>query len=441
MLYLELTFVALLIVLNGLLAMSELALVSSRRSRLDQLAGHGSRGARTALRLIGDPSGFLSTVQIGITLVGILAGAFGGATLADRLGDWLDTIPALAPHGDRIGIGIVVVAITYLSLIIGELVPKRVALANPERVAAMVARPMSQLARVAAPGVWVLRASTEAVLRLLGLSGVRSQTVTEDEVKSLIAEGTQAGVFVPQERRMIEGVLRLADRPVRVVMTPRSEVVWIDVAAGRETLREVVESSNFSRLLVCENSIDNAVGVLNVKDALAPALRGEPLTVGALMAPALVVPDRTSVLQLLDRFRRERIHMAVVVDEYGTTEGVVTPTDVLESIAGELPERGEITEPPIVQREDGSWLVDASLPFDEFADRFTLRDARETGFHTVAGFVLQRLGHLPDVGESFRHGDLRVEVMDMDGRRVDRVLVQRMPDGGQAENHGADGDG
>jgi putative hemolysin len=428
MLYLEIFFVVLLIVLNGLLAMSELALVSARRSRLDQLAGQGHRGARTALRLLDDPSGFLSTVQIGITLVGILAGAFGGATLADRLGDWLDSIPALAPNGDRIAIGIVVVLIAYLSLIVGELVPKRIALTNPERVASFVARPMRLLSRLAAPGVWVLRASTEAALRLLGLSGSRSETVTEDEVKSLIAEGTRAGVFVPQERRMIEGVLRLADRPVRVVMTPRAEVVWIDAAADRQTLREVVESSPFSRLLVCENAIDNAVGILNTKDVLPPALRGEPISVRALTAPVLVVPDRTSVLQLLDRFRREGIHMAVVVDEYGTTEGVATLTDVLESIAGDLPERGELTEPPVVQREDGSWLVAASMPFDEFADRFALRGGPDGGFHTVAGFVLHRLGHLPDAGESFHYGDLRIEVVDMDGRRVDRVLVQRLPD-------------
>ncbi|MGF1630955.1 MAG: hemolysin family protein [Kiloniellaceae bacterium] len=429
MLYLEILFVVTLVVVNGLLAMSELALVSSRRSRLDHLARQGSRGARTALRLIDDPSGFLSTIQIGITLVGILAGAFGGATLADRLGDWLDSFPALAPNGDSIAIGLVVVAITYLSLIVGELVPKRIALANPERVASIVARAMHRLSRLATPGVWVLRSSTEAVLRLLGLAGTRSETVTEDEVKSLIAEGTQAGVFAPQERRMIEGVLRLADRPVRVVMTPRAEVVWIDSRADVQTLRQIVENNRFTRLLVCENSIDNAIGLLHMKDVLPLALRGEPVSVQALMVPVLVVPDRTSVLQLLDRFRREGLHMAVVVDEYGTTEGVATLTDVLESIAGELPERGEITEPAVIRRDDGTWLVAGSLPFDEFADRFGLRVAPEGGgFHTLAGFVLQQLGHLPESGDSFRYRNFRIEVVDMDGRRVDKVLVQHLPD-------------
>jgi len=438
MLYLEIVFVVLLIVGNGVLAMSEMALVSARRSRLDQLAGKGRHGARAALRLIDDPSGFLATVQIGITLVGILAGAFGGATLADRLGDWLDTFAWLAPHGDRIGIGVVVIIITYLSLIVGELVPKRVALANPEGVAMKIARPMNLLARLAAPGVWVLRISTEAVLRTLGLSGVRSQTVTEDEVKSLIAEGTRAGVFVPQERRMIEGVLRLADRPVGVVMTPRAEIAWIDVDADRETLRSALEECPFSRLLVCEQSVDNTLGMLSIKDVMVPLLRGEELSVRALLAPVLVVPDRASVLQLLDRFRREGTHMAAVVDEYGTTEGVVTLTDVLEAIAGDLPERGEISEPPLTQREDGSWLVDGSFPFDEFVDRFALRAAPETGFLTVAGFVLHRFGHLPGVGESFLCDGLRIEVLDMDGRRIDRVLVQRLA---ESDNAGPSADG
>jgi putative hemolysin len=292
---------------------------------------------------------------------------------------------------------------------------------------------MNKLSRLAAPAVWLLKTSTEAVLRLLGLASTRSQTITEDEVKSLIAEGTRAGIFVPQERRMIEGVLRLADRPVRAVMTPRAEVCWIDSQADRDSLLSAIEGSRFSRLLVCEGSIDHAVGILHAKDMLPQALRGSDMDLRALMVPAVVVPERTSVLQLLDRFRREGIHMAVVVDEYGTTEGIVTLTDVLESIAGELPERGEITEPLIVQRHDGSWLVVGSLPMDEFEDRFGLRGASHAGFHTLAGFVLQQLGHLPDVGESFLYKDFRFEVVDMDGRRVDKVLVQQVPSSDQPD--------
>lgn len=427
MLYLELFFVLLLTLLNGVLAMSELALVSSRRSRLDQMASRGSSGARAALRLVDDPGGFLSTVQIGITLVGIFAGAFGGATLAGRLGVWLDGFPALAPYGHDVAIAVVVLAITYLSLVVGELVPKRIALTDPERVASLVARPMQGLSRVAAPAVWLLRISTETILRALGLSGTRSETITEDEVKSMIAEGTRAGIFVPQERRMIEGVLRLADRPVRVAMTPRAEIEWIDVDAHAEELLQAAEGRRFSRLLVCEDSVDNAVGVLHTKDMLPLALRNEPISARAVMAPALIVPDRTSILQLLDRFRREGIHMAVVVDEYGTTEGIATLTDVLESIAGDMPERGELTEPLVVRRSDGSWLVAGTLPVDEFEERFGVAGMRgDGGFHTLAGFVLQQLGHLPDAGEAFDYGPLRFEVIDMDGRRIDKVLVQRL---------------
>lgn len=426
MLYFEILFVLSLMFVNGLLAMSELAVVSSRKSRLGKMAGDGSAGARIALRLIDDPSRFLSTVQIGITLVGILAGAFGGATLADRLGDWFNTFAFVAPHGDTVAIGMVVAAITYLSLVVGELVPKRIALANPERVASLVARPMDRLSRVAAPAVWLLKASTDAILRLLKPS-TRRATVTEDEVRSLIAEGVRSGIFMPQERELIDGVLRLADRPIRHLMTPRSAVVWIDAAVDRDTLARVVEKNRFSRLLVCERSLDRAVGVIHTKDLLPLALRDEPIDVTTLMAPAPVVPDSVSALQLIDRFRRERVHMAVVVDEYGVTEGIATPVDVLETIAGELPERGEALEPRITRRDDGSWIVDGMLPIDELEECLGMRDLHEGGdFYTVAGLVLQRLGRLPSAGETLQHRGARFEVLDIDGHRIDKVLVQRV---------------
>jgi putative hemolysin len=425
MLFLEILVVVLLTLVNGMLAMSELAVVSSRRSRLAQMAGDGNRRAGIALRLYDDPSRFLSTVQIGITLIGILAGAFSGATLADRLGDWFDTFPGIAPNGDAVAIGLVVVAITYLSLIVGELVPKRVALANPERVAAVVAQPMHLLSRVARPAVWLLKLSTEAALRCLRLGEQRGTTVTEDEVRSLIAEGARAGIFLPQERRMIDAVLRLADRPVGAIMTPRPEVAWIDVGADRVALLAAIEARRFSRLLVCEGSIERTVGVVHINDLLPVALRHAPIDLRTLMAPALYVPDRTTVLALIDRFRRERRHMAIVVDEYGAIDGVATLTDVLASIAGDLPEHGATVEPLLVRRGDGSWLVDGSLPVDEFEDRVGLRDLRAGGrFHTVAGFVLQQLGHLPVAGESFFCQGARFEVVDMDGHRIDKVLVQ-----------------
>jgi putative hemolysin len=423
--YIELILVGLMIVANGLLSMSELAVVSSRNSRLNYMAGRGNRGARVALRLVADPSRFLSTVQVGITLVGVLAGAFGGATIADRLGGWLDRFPALAPHGDAIAIGTVVVCITYLSIVFGELVPKRVALSDPERVAAIVAPPMRILSRSMAPVVWLLKVSTEAALRLFGLSQAREATITEDEVKSLIAEGTRAGIFVPQEREMIEGVLRLADRSVRVIMTPRTDVVWLDVGADAETIARVIADHRFSRLLVCEGSIDRAVGAVHTKDLLEASLKDEVLDLRSLMTPVLSVPQQTPVLKLLDLTRRERLHMAVVIDRYRTTQGIVTLTDVLESIAGEFPEPGEEYESPIALREDGSLLVDGGLPLDELEDRLRLPGLRdETRFDTVAGFVLQQLGHLPEPGESFVYRNACFEVVDMDGRRVDQVLIR-----------------
>jgi putative hemolysin len=306
MAFVEIVLVLALILLNGLFAMSELAVVAARRVPLQQMARAGSRGARTAMQLIQDPGRFLATVQIGISLVGVVAGAFGGATLGNRLGQWLDRWPAIAPHGNTIAIGLVVVAITYLSLVVGELVPKRVALANPERMAALVAPLMSLLSRLAAPAVSALKISTDAALRLLRLSGSRETTVTEEEVKALIDEGTRAGIFVPEERKMIAGVLRLADRPVRVIMTPRPEVVWLDERADAEALRETLDQSRFSRFPVCRGSIDHAVGIVRTKDLLPAALENGHVELTVHVVPPLFIHDGTPVLKLLDLFRRER---------------------------------------------------------------------------------------------------------------------------------------
>jgi putative hemolysin len=425
MLYLELLIVFSLTVMNGLLAMSELAVVSSRKSRLEYLANQGSRGARAALHLIDDPSRFLSTVQIGITLVGIIAGAYSGATLGQRLGIWLNTFPSISPYGPSVGIGITVIGITYLSLIIGELVPKRIALTQPERVASLVAGPMRGLSLVAAPAVWVLHTSTERILRLLGLSGVRETTVTEDEVKSLIAEGTQAGIFVPQEQEMIEGVLRLADRSVRLIMTHRTKIVWVDVQSDRNTIIDMVRSHRFSRLLVCDGTVDHPVGVIHTKNLLPEALSCAEITLSELVTPLLYVPDRTTVLNLLNRFKKEKVHLAVVVDEYGTTEGLVTLTDVIEAIAGDLPERGEDHGPQIVRRDDGSWLVDGAVPTDEVEPVTGIYMGENV--ETLAGFVLNHLGQIPKAGASFVHENARFEVVDMDGNRIDKVLIEVGP--------------
>ena len=422
MVYVEILAVILLTLINGLLAMSELAIVSSRKSLLKQLASDGSRGAAAAVRLAEDPSRFLSTVQIGITLVGIIAGAFSGATLGQRLGSWLDTFPVFSHHGFAIGISVTVIAITYLSLVLGELVPKRIALSRPERIASLVAGPMKLLSVIAAPAVWLLHVSTESVLGVLGLSGKRESTVTEDEVKSLIAEGTQAGVFVPQVQEMIEGVLRLADRPVRVIMTPRSLIVWIEVNADEDSILNVIESNHFSRLLVCDGSVDHPLGTVHTKDLLPEAFRGNKGNLLDLMTPILFVPESTPVLRLLNMFKKEKVHIAVVVNEYGATEGLVTITDVLESIAGDFPELDEDFEPGIVQREDGSWLVDGMLPMDIIEKMTGIESEEEV--NTVAGFVLQNLGRIPQPGEGFDYDNVHFEVVDMDGRRIDKVLIR-----------------
>jgi putative hemolysin len=421
--------VLLLTVINGVLAMSEMAIVSSRKARLDGLAKRANAGARVALELAADPTRFLSTVQIGITLVGIFAGAYGGAALAEPLGTWLDQFVWIAPYGEEVAIAIVVMLITYLSLVVGELVPKRIALANPERTASFIARPMKVLSHVAAPAVWLLRASTEAVLRLLGLSASRQATVTEDEVRSLIAEGTRAGIFAPQERTMIEGVLRLADRSVRAIMTQRPDVVWIDRLAGRDEVAAMVEASTHTRFLVCEGSIDRAVGLISTRDLLRGALRGEAIEVATLMKSTLFVADQTPVLKLIELFRRQGMRIAVVVDEYGATQGIVTATDVLEGIAGALPDRDDRAEPMIVQRPDGSWLVDGMMPIDEFEDICGLAGIRDEGdFETVAGFIIFKLGRLPNAGDRVERGNVTLEVVDMDGRRIDKVLVTAKSD-------------
>lgn len=427
--YVAIAIILILMVINGVFALSEMAVVSSRKVRLEYLARQPNAGARAALDLIADPGRFLSTVQIGITLVGIVAGAFGGAALAKPVGALLDRLPWIAPHGSQAGIVLIVVIITYLSLIVGELVPKRIALANPERVAAAIARPMTTLSVVAAPAVWLLRVSSDVLLRLIGLSGARRASITEDEVKALIAEGTRAGTFVPEERAMIEGVLRLTDRTVRVIMTQRSDIAWIDKSASRERLVNLVENSPHTEFLVCEGSIDKAVGLVGARDLLYAALTDEPLDIGRLVRPSLFVAERTPVLTLIDLFRRQGVRIAVVVDEYGGTEGLVTATDVLEGIAGALPDRDESEGPASVRRPDGSWLVDGLLPIDEFEDVCGVSGLRQAGdFATVAGFVIHELGHLPKVGDRVERGNLLLEVVDMDGRRIDKLLVTRDPD-------------
>jgi putative hemolysin len=422
----ELVVVIFLVILNGFFAMSELAIVSSRRIRLQSMADSGNRGASVALALAQDPGRFLSTVQVGITLVGVLAGAFGGATLSDPLRGFLDDIPLVAAWADQIAFTLVVVAITYLSLIVGELVPKRIALGFAEPIAARVARPMQMLSAFGAPVVWILQRSTELVMRLLRIPAPAAQTVTEEEVKTLIAEGTEAGVFESDEKHMIEGVMRLADRSVRSIMTPRPEVVWLDPDDPPERLSTEIRESGRSRFPVMRAG-DELVGVVQTKDVLDRAMAGGAFDVLGCIRRPLVVHDGTSVFKLMEMFRGADLHMAVVVDEYGSFEGVVTPTDVLEAIVGDIQDgtQGPI-EDPIVRRPDGSWLIDGLTSVDDVERALALRGIRspDGDYETVAGFVLWQFGHVPRVGETVVWNDLCFEVVDLDGNRIDKLLVR-----------------
>lgn len=429
-LFTEIFVVVVLIVVNGLLAMSELAVVSSRPARLAVLRDQGSAGAGTALRLAEDPGRFLSTVQIGITLVGVLSGAFSGATLGERLAGWLETRGLSAAASETIGVMLVVVVITYLSLIVGELVPKQIALRDPERVAARVAPAMAMLSRLSAPLVWLLDASGKVMLRLLGQHGEAGQRVTEEEVKTIIAEAESAGVLESEEKEMISGVMRLADRTATGLMTPRREVEVLNLADSPSEILAKLRATRRSRLPVQDGDADSIVGVVTAKelyDAITARLAsGESIDMRAIadIHTAPVVSDNTRALDVLKAIRASTTHMALVFDEYGHFEGIITSSDVLEAITGAFQEEGE-DEPPFVVRSDGSYLVAGWMPVDEFAEKISMPLEPDADYETVAGFILDALHRLPEVGEHFDHGPWRFEVVDLDGRRIDKVLVSR----------------
>jgi putative hemolysin len=427
----EALVILLLIILNGIFAMSEIAVVSARKTRLEQWAYEGDGKARAALELANAPNQFLATIQIGITLVGILAGAFGGATIARTIAAGLDQIPMLAPYSRPVSLAIVVLIITYLSLIIGELVPKRLALNSPERIASTMATPMCALARLASPFVHVLGLSTDAILRVLGMRPMAEAPVTEEEIRSLIAQGTQAGMFEEAEQEMVERVFRLGDRRVSAVMTPRTEIVWVDSDASLEEIQQTITQSIHSRFLVAQGSLDDVLGVVHAKELLLHFLRGEPLDLTATLRQPLYVPESMRALEVLELFKQSATHIALIIDEYGGVQGLVTPSDILEAIVGDLPEPGEQVDPLAVQREDGSWLLDGMLPIDDFKELFhinRLPDEDQGVYQTLAGFVIMQLGRIPVVSDHFEWGGLRLEVVDMDGNRVDKILAQPLHD-------------
>jgi putative hemolysin len=425
-LYIEILTVAVLTLVNGLLAMSELAVVSSRPARLKVLSDKGSRRARMALNLAENPGRFLSTVQIGITLVGVLSGAFSGATLGLRLTQWLQEQGLSTAIAEGLGVGSVVVAITYASLIIGELVPKQIALRDPEKVACRVAPAMTILSKVSAPLVWLLDASGRIVLKILGQKTKNSEGVTEEEVKSIIAEAESAGVLEKEEKNMISGVMRFADRSAKALMTPRRDVEMIDLNDSKQEILQQIRGTRRSRLPVQGNDADSILGVIFVKDIIEPLSMNQDIDIESFAMIAPIVTDNANALDVLKAIRASTIHMALVFDEYGHFEGVITSGDILEAITGVFQEEGD-HEPSHVQRQDGSWLVSGWMPIDEFADHIGGPVDPNADYETLAGFVLNTLNRLPEVGETFTIEGWIFEVVDIDGRRIDKILVTPKP--------------
>jgi putative hemolysin len=425
MLIIEIAIVLILIVINGLLALSELAVVSSRPGRLKVLIQQGANGSRRALALAADPGRFLSTVQIGITLIGIVAGAFSGATLAGRLSVWLMEQDMPERFAEPLAYGSVVTLITYLSLIVGELVPKQIALHNPEKIACLVAPAMMLLSRVASPLVSLLDFSGKLVLALLGQRAIPASRVTDEEIRTLVAEAETAGVLEPEERAMITRVMRLADRPVRAVMTPRHDVDMIDLAENDELNRRVIIETGHSRLPVYEGSADAVLGVVQAKDLLDICLRNAPLNIRESVRRAPVVPDTMDTLDVVALLKASPVHIGLVHDEYGHFQGVVTSADILEAIVGEFRHEEGVSEPNIVRRPDGSYLVSGAMSADDMAEAFGIPLPEERSYHTVAGFALAGFGKLPEVGDSVRLHGWQFEVVDMDGRRIDKILLTR----------------
>lgn len=418
----EIVVILLLILVNGFFALSEMALVSARRTRLQAAAEQGRSGAKSALALLEDPTTLLSAIQIGITLISILTGLYSGATFAGRLSQELVALGIDSNYIEQISSALVVISVGYLTLIVGELVPKRVALTHAESLAMFVAPVMRVFARIMAPFVWLLRTSVNVVLKILPVSSAPHAAVTEDDVRALVAEGTQAGVFLASERRLLEGVMALADRKVGSIMIPRQDVIWLDLEEPLEALWQQARESGHARFLVARGKLDNLLGMISLADLTDAVHRGR-LDTQRDLQPPLHIPDSLSVLQLLDQFQKSSTHLAIVTDEYGEIEGITTPIDILKAIAGELPELGSRERPEVVQRSDGSWLVDGHLSIEELQQKLGRRDMVGRDYHTVAGFVLARLGRIPKAGDTLTWRDLKIEIMDMDGVRIDKVML------------------
>ena len=424
--WLDVLLILALIVLNGVLAMSELAIVSSRDARLKAMARSGSSGARCALDLASEPGRFLSTVQSGITLISIINGAFSGASLGEPAAERLQLAGISESTAHTLGYGLVVVLITYVSLVIGEIVPKQVALRSPEPIAVVVSRPMKWLAKITAPFVWLLDRSSALIFKLLGLDRESKNQVTAEELHLVVAEAQNAGVLEESERAIISGIVRLADRPVREVMTPRTEIDWIDVDSTPEEIKQALLESPHTRIPVADNSVENIVGVIQTRDVVAALLEGRPLDLKHLCRKAPVIPDLMDAMDALAVLRSAEVPLALVHDEYGHLDGIVTPGSILAALAGTFAhdiEQGE--EPPLLEREDGSWLVSGAASAELLSNRLGINLPDDRDYSTAAGFALSVLKHLPETGEKFRHDGWSFEIVDMDGRKIDKLIASR----------------
>ena len=419
----EILILFFLAVLNGILAMSELAIISSRNARLQTLADNGNLGAGVALKLSDNPNRFLSTVQIGITLIGIIAGAFSGARLSAPIANVIDDIAFLSPYSGTLSFIVVVIITTYIALIFGELVPKRIAMQNPEAVSVIVARPMRHLSQLTYPFVWLLSHSTDFILRLIGIGGKTASAVTEEEVQFLLREGIQHGVFDKSEEEMVAGVFRLDDLWVEALMTPRTEIIWLDLNDSAEQIYKIIIDNPSSRFPVADGTIDEIKGIIDEGDVLRHVLSGKAFELNALIKEPLIVPKTTLATSMLELFREQETKFAVVIGEFGGVEGIITLQDIIETVIG------EVDEPDIVQRADGSWLVDGTIPPLEFRATLDidelLPEEAENIYHTLAGFLIAYSDSFPQLSDIVEWSDYRFEVVDMDGRRIDKILVTK----------------
>jgi putative hemolysin len=426
----EIVIIAVLIAVGGLLSMSEIAIVSVRRSRLEQLAQEGSRRAKIALELATTPQIFLSTVQCGMTLIGTFAGAFGGATLSKNLSYLFEDLPYVGQHSEAISFGVVVVSITYITIVVGELVPKTVALNHAEAIALIMAKPMRALLRATYPFVRILSGSTTGVLRLLRIQEASGQDVTQDEIQIMLEQGAESGTLDEAEQKMVEGIFRLGDRLISLLMTKRKDVVWIDIHDSVQTNLEKMTESHHSHFPVCDGTLDKVIGMVNVKDILVKVKNRQDLDLHEVLTAPLFVPDNLPALRVLNQFKVSGTHIALVLDEYGSFEGLVTLNDFMEAIIGEMSTGGGAMEAPqVVRREDGSWLVDGQLAVDELKELLGVQELYEESrgdYQTLAGMVLTILGRIPETGDTLTWESFKFEIVDMDENRIDKILISRL---------------